>query len=112
MKKMIFMAVCSLLLCSCGVGSYTVSSGKADEGMLSFVSAAKTHVTVKVDDNYCKVFTVKTKAWRKDRKIKKTAKNTIYLAPGRHEVVVLRGGHEIYHKKLFVSAQEHKIVEL
>lgn len=106
------MAVCSLLLCSCGVGSYSVSSGKADEGMLSFVSAAKTPVTVKVDDNSYNVYTVKAKAWRKDRNIKKTAQNTIYLTPGQHDVAVLSGDNEIYHKKLFISTQEHKVVEL
>ncbi len=112
MKKIILMAVCSLLLCSCGVGSYSVSSGKADEGMLSFVSAAKTPITVNVDNNSHNVYTVKEKSWRKDRNIKKTAQNTIYIAPGQHDVVVMSGGNEIYHKRLFISTQEHKIVEL
>lgn len=112
MKKIIVALIAALLLSSCGVGSYSVSSGKADEGMLSFVSAAKLPISVTVDNDSYDVHTVKAKAWRKDRKIKKTAKNTIFLAPGRHDVVVEIHGNEVYHKTIFVSTQEHKIIEL
>ncbi len=105
-------AVCSLLLCSCGVGSYSVSSGKADEGMLSFVSADKSALVVTVDERTYDMNSVKTKAWRKDRNIKKTAQNTIFLTPGKHEVAVSRDGREVYRKTLYISVQEHKIVEL
>lgn len=112
MKKILLAALCGLLLCSCGVGSYSVSSGKADEGMLSFVSASKMAVTVNVDGNCFNISTVKAKAWRKDRDIRRTAQNTIYLTPGQHEVVVSIEGDEVYHKKLFISAQEHRVVEL
>lgn len=112
MKKMILMAVSSLLLCSCGVGTYSLSSGKQDEGMISFVCVSKTPVIVTIDDNTYSLHTVKTKAWRRDRKIKKTAKNTIFLAPGQHDVVVMSGREVIFRKKLFISTREHKIVEL
>lgn len=113
MKKLISLSVCCfLLLCSCGVGSYSVSSGRADEGMLSIVSAKGDAVSVNVDGEVYDIHTVKTKAWRKDRNIKKTAKNTIFLAPGQHNVVITSQGREIFSKTLFISAQEHKIVEL
>lgn len=112
MKKILLVTVCSLLLCACGVGPYSVSSGKADEGMLSFVGASKIPVTVNVDGNSYNLYTVKAKAWRKDRDIKRTAQNTIHLTPGRHDITVLIDGNKIYHKTLFISAQEHKIVEL
>ena len=71
MKKIIIAFIGALMLTSCGVGSYSVSSGKADEGMISFVSEFKTPITVTVDNNNYDVYTVKTKAWRKDRNIKK-----------------------------------------
>ena len=38
MKKILIALIGALMLSSCGVGSYSVSSGKADEGMISFVS--------------------------------------------------------------------------
>lgn len=112
MKKMIIAMIGALMLTGCGVGSYSVSSGKADEGMISFVSEAKTPVTVTIDNNSFDVYTVKTKAWRKDRNIKKTAQNTIFLAPGQHNVVVSMNGKEVCNKKVFISAQEHKVIEL
>ena len=112
MKKLFFALLGALLLSSCGVGSYYVSSGKADEAMLSFVSADKTPVTVPVDTDSFDVFTVKTKTWKKDRKIKETALNTIYISPGKHDITVQMEGKEVYHKTIFVSVQEHKIIEL
>lgn len=112
MKKLIIALFGALMLCSCGVGSYSISSGKADEGMISFVSESKTPITVTVDDNSYDIYTVKTKAWRKDRDIRKTAQNTIFMTPGAHEITVKADGNEIYAKKVFISAQEHKIIEL
>lgn len=112
MKKIIIALVGALLLASCGVGSYSVSSGKADESMLSFVGNDKTAITVIVDNDSYDVYTVKAKAWQKDRNIKKTAQNTIFIAPGQHNVVVKMNGVEVFQKKIFVSAQEHKVIEL
>ena len=100
------------MLVSCGVGSYSISSGKADEGMISFVSESKTPITVTIDDDSYNVYTVKTKAWRKDRNIKKTAQNTIFLTPGQHNVIVNMNGKEVCNKKVFISTQEHRIIEL
>lgn len=112
MKKIIIALLGALLLSGCGVGSYSLSSGKADESMLSFVSADETPITVMVDNNSYELFTVKTKAWQKDRNIKKTVRNTIVIAPGQHDVVVKMDGNEVCHKKVFVSTQEHKVIEL
>jgi len=96
------------------MGSYTVSSGKADEGMLSFASAEKTAVTVTVDNATYHLYTVAAKKWKKARKIKETVQNTITLTPGQHEVTVYvtMTGNEVFHKTIFVSVQEHKIIEL
>jgi len=112
MKKILIALVGALLLTGCGVGSYSVSSGKADEAMLSFVSDAKTPIVVTVDNDTFNVFTVKAKAWQKDRNIKKTTQNTIYITPGQHTVVVTVEGKEVCNKKIFVSVQEHKVIEL
>ena len=112
MKKIIIILTGALMLLSCGVGSYSVSSGKADEGMISFVSGEKTPITVSVDNESHDIFTVKTQAWRKDRDIKKTAQNTIFLAPGKHHVVVTMNGKEVCNKTAFISVQEHKVIEL
>lgn len=112
MKKIIIALAGALMLTGCGVGSYSVSSGKADEGMISFVSEAKTPITVTIDNNSYEVFTVKTKAWRKDRNIKKSAQNTIVLTPGQHDLIVTANGKELCNKMVFISAQEHKVIEL
>lgn len=112
MKKIIIAFIGTLLLTGCGVGSYSVSSGKADEGMISFVSESSTPISVTIDDETYDVFTVKSKAWRKDRNIKQTARNTIYLTPGQHSIVVTMDGKEVCAKKVFISTQEHKVIEL
>lgn len=112
MKKIIIAILGALLLAGCGVGNYSISSGKADQGMLSFVSADKTPITVTVDNDSYDIYTVKTKAWHKDRDIKTTTENTIFLTPGQHSVVVSMNGKEVCNRKVFISVQEHKIIEL
>ena len=108
MNKILLAVLSALLLSACGVGNYSLSSGKADVSMLSFVSAEYVKIKVSVDDKSYDLLSVKDKAWKTDRKIKPTAKNT----PGTHEVAVSADGSQIYSKKIFVSASEHKIVEL
>ena len=112
MKKIIIAFISTLMLAGCGVGSYSFSSGKADEGMMSFVSESKTPIAVTIDNDTYSVYTVKTKAWHKDRNIKKTARNTISTNPGQHDVVVTINGKEVLNKKVFISTQEHKVIEL
>ena len=112
MKKIFIALVGALMLSACGVGSYSVSSGKADNGMISFVSGSETPIVVTIDNNSYNVSTIKTKTWHKNRDIKKTIQNTISLSPGQHDVVVTMNGKEVCRKKVFISTQEHKIIEL
>lgn len=112
MKRFIIAAIAALIFTSCGVGNYTVSSGKADECALSFVSAKAADIVVYVGNDTYRIQSVKDKAYRTDRKIKATAQNTIKLAPGTHDVKVECNGQVVFTKKLFISASEHKIVEL
>ncbi len=126
MKKFIAALCATLLLASCRTGTYSVSSGKADEAMISFLWDEAEHIQVTVDgkDTY-ELSTVKTQDWRKNPKIKKTAKNTIYVKPGKHTVVVSMKEREKsgyynystymdskYEHKVFLSAQEHKMIDL
>lgn len=112
MRKIIITICGALLITGCGVGSYSVSSGKADEAAISFVDASKHAIEVTIDDNTYNLKTVKEKAWKADRKIKQTARNTIRIDPGQHKVTVKTEGKEVYTKNIFVSASEHKVVEL
>lgn len=112
-KAIIALVVAAMALTGCGVGSYSVSSGKADEGYISFTSIAKQDITVSVDGTEYHIQSVKTKPYRSsDRDIKRTSLNTLTVTPGTHDVKVLSGDKEIYSKKLFISSQEHKIVAL
>jgi len=112
MKKIIIAIVAALTVTSCGVGSYSVTSGKADQAEISFVAAAKLPISVIIDGSQYNVETVKEKAYKTKRNIKKTAANTIDLAPGKHEVKVISAGREVYNKTLMISVAEHRIVEL
>ena len=84
----------AVLFAGCGVGNYSVSSGSPDEGYVTFVSGSAYTIDVNVDD------------------IKKTAQNTITLKPGTHTLKVSADGKEIYSQKVFISAQETKIIKL
>ena len=112
MKKILVIPIVAAILSGCGVGSYTVSSGRADECAISFTSAKSLPIAVMIDGNEFKIKSVKSKAYKKDRKIKQTAKNTIRLSPGTHDVKVMNENKTIYSHKVFVSAAEHRIVEL
>ena len=112
MKKFILAAFAALLLVGCGLGTYSVASGSPDEASISFVAGSKYDIQVTVDDATYAVQTVKTSEYKVNRNIKKTAKNTISMTPGKHEVTVTREGHLVYSKTIFVSVGEHKVVEL
>ena len=112
MKKLFLAAIMALIFTSCGVGSYSVSSGVADQGAVSFVSKKSFPITVIIDGKEYNVMSVKDKAYKTDRKIKRTAKNTIKVSTGQHEIKVMAANDIIYSKKIFVSTTEHKIIEL
>lgn len=112
MKRTMFLLLNLLLFASCGVGTYSVSSGKADEGMLSFVANKSYQITAVVDGVEYNVQTVKEKPYRKDRKIKPASLNTVTVSPGQHDVKVYVGNSEVYASKVFISASETKIINL
>lgn len=112
MKKFILAAIAALLLVGCGVGTYSVASGRPDEAAISFVAGSKYDIAVTIDDATYNVQTVKTSDYKANKNIKQTAKNTIYMAPGKHELTVKSKGQTVYAKTIFVSVGEHKVVEL
>ena len=99
-------------MASCGVGSYTVTTGLADKSEISFVADKKLDIIVAIDGQQYNVQTVKLKDYRKDRSIKRTVENTIGVTPGTHEVKVTLNGKEVYTHKVFVSTGESKVIEL
>lgn len=114
MKRILTAIAGALILVGCGVGNYSISSGKSDKAAISFTTDTKNPVavTVTVDGTSYNVQTVKDKAYRTDRRIKETAQNTIYLEKGQHAVTVTSNGEQVYSKTLFLSAAEHRIIEL
>ncbi|MDO5341372.1 MAG: hypothetical protein Q4F69_02825 [Bacteroidia bacterium] len=110
MKKLFLIAFITMTMASCGTYSY--SSGVENKCGLSFVAATQTPITVTVDDQNYNVEAVKYKNYKRDRKIKKTAKNTIIVEPGKHDVKVVMNGNEVLSKTIFVSGNETKIIEL
>lgn len=112
MKKFIFIVSFSVLLTGCGVGTYSVQSGIDDAAYVSFTDDAKQEIIVSIDNKTYNVYTVRQKAYKSGRNIKQTAKNTIKLTPGQHNISVLLNGNEVYSHKVFLSTGETKIVEL
>lgn len=112
MKKIFVIALMTLFLSSCGLGTYSYSSGLENKCGLSFVADDETPLTVTVDDQNYNINAVKLKKYKTNRKIKQTTENTITLEPGQHDVKVVMNGNEVFSKKIFVSGNETKIIEL
>jgi uncharacterized protein YxeA len=113
MKKSIIVILLSLVLTGCGVGTYSLSSGKADEAKLSFIDSKPYNIDVIVDNSSTyKISTVRDKAYKSNRNIKEVTLNAVVLSPGKHFVEVVAGGKKLYSKWIFVSTGEHKIIEL
>lgn len=112
MKKFIFCLAGILLLASCGVGNYSVSSGRANSAAISVTSVDKVPAELYIDGKLYNVETVKTKKYKTDRKIKETAINTVVVESGQHEVRIVIGGTEAYNAKVFLSNTEHRVIEL
>ena len=112
MKKLMIIAAFTMLLTGCGVGTLSVQSGMGDTSYISFTDDVMADITVTVDDQTYYIKTVKQKVYKSGRNLKQTALNTIKLTPGQHQVKVTLDGNEVFAKKLFLSAGEHKILEL
>ncbi|MBR5603996.1 MAG: hypothetical protein IKY27_09800 [Bacteroidales bacterium] len=114
MKKliMILFAAITMTLTSCGVGSYSVVSGNADEAAVCFIASEKYDITVDIDGNTYELETIKEKQYKNRRHIKKTAQQEISVSPGRHQISVKRNGTEIYNHEIFISNTEIKVIEL
>lgn len=111
MKKLLLL-ISFVAFLGCGVGNYSLSSGKEDKALISFTSTEKQELTVFVDGNEYNVESVKDKKYKTDRKIKQTTLNAIAIEPGQHEIEVLLNGNSVYKKKLIISSTEHRVIEL
>lgn len=114
MRKTLFiaLAILTLGLAGCSYGVYSVSSGKADLGAVCFTADSRYNIDVDVDGTSYKMETVKKKAYKSRRDIKRTSSEQIVLSPGRHKVQVAMNGKQIYNQEVFISATEVKIIEL
>lgn len=99
-------------MCSCGVGVHSMSSGVEQQSALTFIADTSQNITVIVDGLSYSLNTVKLKKYRKNRPIKKTAENTIFLTTGKHDVKVVKDGKELFSKMVFLSDGETKAIEL
>ncbi len=112
MKKILLILVLTTLLSSCGVGTYSVASGNADESAVCFVANQKYDISVDIDGTDYNLKTIKQKEFKNRRNIKQTTQDKINLTPGRHKVIVTKDDKEVYNKEVFISATELKIIEL
>lgn len=109
MKKIAsILALCLLLLTSCG-GIKTTTKGMENEAYLEFVSQFSTYpegVMVVVDNN------IKFKADVYRDKVDRTKGNVYAISTGSHTLSISSNGEVIFNKKIFVSAQETKYIQL
>lgn len=112
MRKLFIITLFTLLLSSCGVGTYSVSSGKSDDGYVCVIDDVKQDIVVKIDDKEYNVETIKTKTYKSGRDIKKTALNSVRVQVGQHQVDVMVNGKVVLSRKVLISTGETKILEL
>ena len=113
MKKLIIALLSLIAFVGCGVGTYSLSSGKDDAAEISFVDSDSYSIQIKVDQGDAHdMTTVKEKAYKSGRNIKKVSSNVVKVAVGKHFIEVFAKDQCVYSKWVFVSAGEHKIIEL
>lgn len=108
--SIIFMAI--MVLASCGVGNYSISSGKADQAAIFVTDDSSYDVAITIDGTLYQTKTVKNKAIKKRRNIKQLTKYKIVTTPGRHTVSVTANGQEVYNKTVELSTSETRMIEL
>ena len=106
-----------LFMTNCGVGTYSHSGGVEGKSYVVFTAAQKFDILVTVDGKQYATQTIREKAYKTRRNIKKTAKLRIEIPNGKHEVVVNQGnatqaGTELFRKTVFVSDSETKVIPL
>ena len=112
MKKSFLFLLLSLMFTGCGVGAYSVSSGRSDNAKITFVDDSSYGIIVKIDNVEYPTNTVKVKNYKPGMNIKETTQNAIGTSVGKHKVEVLSQGKTIYSHQIFISTNEHKIIEL
>lgn len=112
MKRILSILLVSVLLAGCGVGTYSVSSGKPNQGYVCVIDDVRQDVVIKIDNQTYYVQSIKTKAYKSGRNIKKTALNSVPVTSGQHNVEVIIGNNVVLSKKVFISSGETKILEL
>ncbi len=116
-KSIVFSTFISLfILSSCGVGTYSVSSGVDDKAAIS-VSATqkKMQVVLDVDGKNYNLEAVYHQDFKKRRDIKKTAANIIYVTPGQHQIKVYNAqdtNTPVVSKTIILSVGDHRVIEL
>ena len=95
MKKLLLLLVASITLIVSGCGVYSVSSGMADEAAVCFVDAKKYSITVDIDGKTFQTETISQRPNKAHRSTQKASSNHIKVAPGRHNVKVIKDGKEI-----------------
>ncbi|MGN0032298.1 MAG: hypothetical protein ACI358_00710 [Candidatus Limimorpha sp.] len=112
MKRILAVLSLAFLMCSCGVGVHSMSSGVESFSALTFIADTNQNITVVVDGQPYSVETVKLKKYRRNRPIKKTTENTIMLSTGQHELTVVKDGKEVLSKTVFLFDGETRVIEL
>lgn len=112
MKKFLLILFSTVFFASCGVGTYSHSSGVDDKAGIVVVATSQQTVEVYVDGAMHQVQTVKESDFKSNRNIKKRSQNTITVAPGQHTVEIVVKGQKVYSKKMYVSNSETKVVNL
>lgn len=112
MKKLVYFAIVVLLCSACRVGTYTYSSGREDKAAVSFVSAKPMDIVVTMDGQTYNITSAKQKEYKTDRKLQKTVNATINTMPGIHEIKVECEGKVLMEKKINLSTNETKMIQL
>ena len=108
MKNILLIASIILIFLVGCTGVKTVSSGLADEAFLEFVGdqSKYSEVSVTVGEDVTFVATV-------NKPHANRPKGEVYaISPGSHVVSVSSAGEVVFRKKIYLSAQETRIIEL
>lgn len=112
MKKLSLLLIISLIFTSCGLGAYSISSGQGNYALISFVDDTTYDIIVKIDNKEYQTKTIKTKKYKPGINIKQTTQNALNISTGKHKIEVFIDNNIIYSHTIYISTNEHKIIEL